>query len=151
MWLFLESISYLKSDLCSSVVRLHAPCDLFFFTPRFFFLFSRRQSKVETADTSSLSNMESQSSVCPIPINYFPSPKSSAGIPDIPLKRAFTAGWQRLFNMAEWKRRKTVKISRNHRLLIGQACPERHTTIAGLVPRNRRGQRRNHGAFRYSD
>lgn len=59
--------------------------------PQYVFLFCFvhvGQSKVQTTDTRNLLlNVESQSSVCPIPINYFPSPKCSAGIPNIPPRR----------------------------------------------------------------
>lgn len=74
--------TYLKSDLSCVVLRLHASCDLLF--PRFYFKWKIQRSG--TADTSGL-NVESQSSVCPIPIYFFTSPKSSAGILYIPSKR----------------------------------------------------------------
>lgn len=145
----LPRASYLKSDLCSGVLRLHA-CPWFLFSPPRFYFTPTVQRSRNSRQKQSL-NVESQSSVCPIPINYFTSPKSSAGSLYIPLKRGHTAGWQRPLNMAGLELSKTVKISRNHRLLIGRGCAERHTTIAGPGPRSRRGQRRNDAAFACSD
>lgn len=52
----------------------------------FLFFISRRQIQQQWENPSSLTNVESQSSVCPIPINYFTSANSSAGIVNIPLK-----------------------------------------------------------------
>lgn len=85
-----------------------ATCVLWgFSSARFLFWNSRRQIQTKketkisegekkTADTSSLClNVEPQSSLCPIPINYFTSPKSSAGILSALSDRGHAASWQR--------------------------------------------------------
>lgn len=73
----LASVSYLKSDRSSVVGRLHASCEPF--SPQRF-QFHVDNLKWKRATRADSTNVESQSSVCPIPINYFTSTEPFTGI-----------------------------------------------------------------------
>lgn len=112
-------------------------------------LISRRQFKGEET-RSSRTNVESQSSVRPIPINYFTSPNSSAGIVCPPPRGEASGGST---TPIIWRCERPAKQLNIHKSPPAERSelPSKTHNNSRTSPEEQRGQRKSRAAFGNSD